>query len=1257
MAESNQTSMNFAGLAVAMTIGALGIVGINLYSDRAFVEETLLKRARAHHHDIVIMRKWVASYGGVYVEKKPGVVANPYLKNPDVPTVDGRVFTLRNPALMVSEISAYTMQEGGYRSRVTSLKPLNPKNLPDVWEEAALRRLERGEKEVFERVPENGSAVFRYIAPLMVEPDCLGCHVEESYRVGEVRGGVSVSFDVSDTESVFRDNAIATGVAILLILFGVGQLMLLSLRRVRSAGRDADLQRRRFESLVQTTEGIVWEADPTTGAFTFVSNQAEALLGHPVANWLQPRFWADHVHPDDRALVLSIWDRCVRQAEAHSFEYRFMARDGETLWLSQLVSVVVEDGHPVALRGLMIDVTSRKEAEFMAREAQAVQTAILNNALVGIVYLKQRTVVHCNPRFEAIFGYGPGELVGCSTRLLYASEADFDLIGHEAYGAVGRGEPYSLEVLLRRKSGRVFWGALTGRALDPARPHDGSIWIYADISERKQAEEEAGKLLRAVEQSPVSIVITSRDGLIEYVNPRFCQVTGYAREEAIGQSPSILKSGETSPEVYRDLWLSILAGKDWRGVLVNRRKNGELFWEDASIAPVVNEHGDITRFIAVKEDITGRMQLDRELAQHREHLEELVLTRTHDLVLAMQQAKAADRAKSEFLTNMSHEMRTPLNAIIGFCQLAERTSMTAQQRDYLEKIDGASAHLLDLINNVLDLSKIAAGRVELTHGEFDPRRMLSRLASTFGMRASEKGLALNVRVAPEVPERLHGDGLRLKQVLINLMANAVKFTAAGEVSVDVSCSARGAEAARLSFVVTDTGIGMDAEEQRRAFEPFAQGDASITRRYGGTGLGLAISRELVGLMGGVLEMSSEKGQGSRFAFSLDFALAGAPSTAAYEGEDVQPDVCYRFDGVRVLVVEDQPLNRQVAEELLASTGVEVETAENGRIAVDRVLALGPGAFDVVLMDLQMPEFDGLSAMRAIRAKSAFRDLPLVALTAHVLEEERARSLAAGANDHLGKPFRPEELFATIARWVNPAKVRRAVLATVAEGADSAGFRIFGAANTELSWQEGLDRFDGHLDKYLGWLGRFADERGAVADEIGSLLAGGKHDEASGKAHSIKGLAGTLGLGRVQAAASELEQALRKGDTGAAVSPLRDAIASARKAILAAGDAWRTLAAASADDSGGGTGASGAVGAPDLEGWLERLAGLLAQGDGESGECAAECVARAAGTGVEGTVRKIADAVERFDFVRAEALVREMQRTMRGVSEPAAEVSP
>ena len=392
-----------------------------------------------------------------------------------------------------------------------------------------------------------------------------------------------------------------------------------------------------------------------------------------------------------------------------------------------------------------------------------------------------------------------------------------------------------------------------------------------------------------------------------------------------------------------------------------------------------------------------------------------------ELRLAKDTAERASRAKSEFLANMSHEIRTPMNAILGLTHLALRHATDDKTRDWVERIRRSADHLLAIVNDILDLSKIEADRLSLEHIEFPLAAVVDRVSELLGPKAAAKGLRLVTELDPAVPGRLMGDPLRLRQILINFGDNAIKFADRGEVRVSSRLIGRAGGAARVRLAVRDEGIGLGDEQAARLFTDFQQADASTTRKYGGTGLGLSIARRLARLMGGEVGVDSRLGEGATFWCELSMEVAGTPASALA----AEPPAAAAADsgpsgakGSRLLVVDDNDVNLMIAKEILSNAGMVVETAVNGEQALDK---LSDGAYDLVLMDLQMPQMDGLQATRALREQPSHRTMPVVGLTASAMLSERDDCLAAGMNDVLTKPYEPRHLVEVVESWIRLAK--------------------------------------------------------------------------------------------------------------------------------------------------------------------------------------------------------------------------------------------
>jgi len=510
----------------------------------------------------------------------------------------------------------------------------------------------------------------------------------------------------------------------------------------------------------------------------------------------------------------------------------------------------------------------------------------------------------------------------------------------------------------------------------------------------KKTLEELQKLYNAVEHSSAVVIITDTQGAIEYVNPKFVQVTGYEKAEVFGKTPRILKSGETPLETYKEMWDTITSGEEWQGIFHNKKKNGAFYWASASISPLKDTKGAITHFVGIQEDITAIKLFERELQEAKEA------------------AESANQAKSDFLAGMSHEIRTPMNAIIGMGELMMETPLNDEQKRYVETLMHAGENLLNIINDILDISKIEAGYLELESTEFNLQDLLDKACDIMAMRARDKGIGLVCNVLPDVPVHLIGDPVRLRQVILNLLGNAIKFTDNGEVVLEVSKES--SDAGTLLFSIRDTGIGIPEDKVNKIFEKFTQADSSTTRKYGGTGLGLAISKRLVKLMGGRIWVTSAVGAGSTFYFTAGFQLQvekpkAEPVVApAPERQALRP--------LRILLVDDSEDNRLLIQSFLKKTPYVIDSANNGLAAVEQY-KISP--YDLILMDIQMPVMDGYTATKEIRdwERSNKREpTPVLALTAYALQEEIRKSYDAGCNGHLTKPIKKNDLLYAIAAY-------------------------------------------------------------------------------------------------------------------------------------------------------------------------------------------------------------------------------------------------
>ncbi|MES2016989.1 MAG: ATP-binding protein [Pseudomonadota bacterium] len=625
--------------------------------------------------------------------------------------------------------------------------------------------------------------------------------------------------------------------------------------------------------------------------------------------------------------------------------------------------------------------------------------------------------------------------------------------------------------------------------------------LEEQVAQRTQTLQEALDLNRTlIGQSPLGFLAYRPDGQCILANRAVCDIVGGTEAEILQQN------FRTHPSWKANNFLALaertlITGQPGKGSGQLVTSFGKTLWVEATLSTFALDGQP--HLLVMVSDVTAARA-------NAEAMRE-----------AKDSAEQASRSKSDFLANMSHELRTPINAIAGFTTLAQRTALSVQQEDYLDKIQLASRALLRIISDLLDFSKIEAGHLEMERITFRLDQVMENAFAHVSQAAERKGLKLLLHVAPGLPAQWIGDPLRLGQILTNLCGNAVKFTEHGEIELRVAPAGT-----RLLFSVRDTGIGVTQEQAAKLFRAFSQADISTTRRFGGTGLGLAISARLVSLMNGRIWVESEAGRGATFLFEVELgqaepgapAIEPAPLLAARTHGD-------RLPGTRLLLVEDNPINQQLARELLEQEGAHVHVAANGKVALALLEELGLDYFDAALVDLQMPEMDGYEATARIRALPGGARLPLIAMTAHAMLEEREHCLAVGMNDHLGKPIDTDLMVSKLARWIGAARMARAAARPAPPAPALRAAAALPADISGVAVADGLRRCGGNAGLYRDLLLQFHGHFGDAALRMDEHLRAGEFKPARQLAHMIKGAAANLAMDELAAAAGALEAGL------------------------------------------------------------------------------------------------------------------------------------
>lgn len=614
---------------------------------------------------------------------------------------------------------------------------------------------------------------------------------------------------------------------------------------------------------------------------------------------------------------------------------------------------------------------------------------------------KNREIIWVNDAYLALSGYSRDEVIGKRpSQLTFCPETD-PLEVAKLIEAIDRGQAASATLLNRTKEGRMYWINLDIQPLlDEQGQLEGFQAIETEVTELVEAQRRADDALAnlnayqsALDEHSI-ITVADQFGHIEFVNDRYCEISGYSREELIGQSYKSVQSDMHDPSYFQKMRDTINAGHSWHGEVCNRAKDGSLFWVDATVVPLPATQTNKPRFVNMLYDITERKRTETELLTARE------------------QAESANRAKSSFLANMSHEIRTPLNGVIGVVGALSRTDLTHNQREMVDLIQSSGETLELLLSDILDVSKIEAGKFTLQPEPFDLRKTIEATAQVIGIRAEEKGLGFHVNFCPGTEGLFEGDGVRVKQIVSNLASNAVKFTQKGQIDISITATNKADGSCDVMISVKDTGIGFDEQTKNRLFARFEQADASITKNFGGTGLGLSICRTLTDMMGGQFLVTSEAGIGSLFSVILPLPRVKleAQNLPPQTSPSIAPTGILPHAASRsILLAEDHPVNQRVIAMILEPHGIALTIAQNGAEAVEM---WKNAHFDLVLMDMQMPIMDGLSATKQIREierSDGLRRTPIAMVSANAMKEHITQSFWAGCDFHIAKPVTPETL--------------------------------------------------------------------------------------------------------------------------------------------------------------------------------------------------------------------------------------------------------
>jgi len=844
-----------------------------------------------------------------------------------------------------------------------------------------------------------------YTVPIMVEKECVGF----------------VGLDAVKKKHYFSNDE-----QNLLIIFAE---TLANVQVRVNYNKNIQESERKYREITENIADLIWTTDIDFN-INYCSSSIETIFGYQpeefLSGSLNDKFTEDTIEKYVeiiRSFKSKIKEGTITAKDTWRLEGQAIKKNGQVFWFNSLIKPSWNSENIISgVLGITRDTTIEKRALVELQESEERLQRIVNSP-THYLLRTDLTGMHTywNKTFEKEFGWlykskglekGDSLTSICNYHHKRTQEVVMACI-------MNPGTVHQIELDKPAMDGGIkttLWEfvCLTDAAGKPNEMQCMGI----DISEKRIAEEQVRKLSRAVEQIPLTVVITNLEGNIEYANPYTFHTTGYTQEELLGKNPKVLKSGETTIEEYQHLWGSISHGKEWKGIFHNRKKDGSYYWEQATIGPIMNEDGEITHYIAIKEDITERKRIQDELKDLNLHLEEKIKERTIDLentnlslINANKEAQKANQAKIDFLSKMSHELRTPMNSILGFGQLLQMGELTPIQEKGVQHILDSGKHLLNLINEVLDISRIESGRISISVEPIEVYEVINEIKDGLLFSANQKNITLSGQLNNTVPAYIRADRQRLKQVLINLTNNAIKYNNEGgevKISVDVRpISEDGYTPVRIS--VTDTGWGIDENDLERIFIPFERIGAEKSN-VEGTGLGLAVVKQLVDLMGGKVGVKSQPGKGSTFWIELQQSQNHL-DLIQKEATLSQLTASNNREGL-VLYIEDNMPNIELVQEIIYSKrkGIKLVIHMRGNGALEKAVEIKPS---LILLDLNLPDKHGKDILLELKANEVTKDIPVIVISADAMPNQINNLKASGATDYLTKPIEIKSFLAAV----------------------------------------------------------------------------------------------------------------------------------------------------------------------------------------------------------------------------------------------------